>query len=281
MRTVSFKSALHQVAYRMGMDPATNMDGVQAAVFTGYLNNGIRRGWEKVDFPEFMIVEERAYRDEYDNAKAYSIDDEIYYATEDKYYIAIQAGTGHLPTDIAYWEELSDFDAYVPWEQTGKTKLGEVFNVYDKNPYTGSNPRKLKVKLSTNGVQAPADSSTTLFVEFRKRPPVFTSVEWSNTTDYVTDDLVYYATTGECYKATQAGTGKNPASQTAYWEKVEFPYVLEPSTVLFAFAEALDEDGQTDKAKRQMDRSDERLQDEFDKLWMQEQQDQGYRVQTS
>jgi hypothetical protein len=40
---------------------------------------------------------------------------------------------------------------------------------------------------------------------------------WSSATAYAINDVVYYGTTGTSYLALQAGTNKQPDTQTAYW----------------------------------------------------------------
>jgi hypothetical protein len=47
----------------------------------------------------------------------------------------------------------------------------------------------------------------------------FYRADWNSGTAYVTGNEVYYPTTDTYYVALQAGTNKNPVTQTAYWEE--------------------------------------------------------------
>ena len=282
MRTVKFKSVLHGVAIRFGLQPDVNLTDNQAQAFTEYINDAVQEGWEKDEFHDFTTTEKRFYRDAYDNSKAYVVGNQVYYSTTDKYYECILNSTGNLPTNTTYWEEITeDFDRYVAYEQTGKTKIGEVFQVTQKNPWTNRAPIKVAYALSDNGIQVDFDAPNSVYVKFRKRPPTFNYVAWSSSTSYAVDDIVYLASTGECYISIQAGSNQNPATQTAYWTKIDFPYVLSRFVKLKAYAMALDEDGQTEKAERKRNQAEDALMDEMDKIRVQQKQYDHFEVKTA
>lgn len=273
MRTVTFKSVLHGVAIRMGLEPDVNFTNNQALAFTEFINEYAQEGIEKFDWPEWCTIEERFYRADYSALTAYSVGDQVYYPTTDAYYECIATSTGNAPTNTTYWEEASsDLDRYIDYDQTGETAIGEVFAVYQDNPFTTRSPVPVNYALSDNGIQIDMDAPTSVFVKFRKRPPVFTSTAWNSATSYAVGDLVYYSTTGECYISIQAGSNKNPSSQASYWTKVDFPYFLQNFVKIAAYAAALKEDGQQEKAVAEMRNAEDKLMNEFDKIWMQQQQ---------
>ncbi len=279
MRTVPYKSALWAVARKMGLDPATNLLADQAATLTEYINEQVREGWEFYDWPELCPIEERAYRDAFDNAHAYVAGDQVYYATTGKYYEATQGTTGNLPTDTSYWTELTAIDKFISLDQTGQTPIGEVFNVYRRNPRLYRNAGELGKGLSENGIQLDLDAPATVWVYFRSRPPLFDSTPWDAATSYVAGDVCYQPDDGECYRCIQAHSNHEPPA-ASYWEKVDFPYVLAPYVKHAAYADALREDGQNDKADREDDKAEKKLMKEIDKIEMQQGQTQRYGVRT-
>jgi hypothetical protein len=281
MRTVQFKQVLHGAAIRTGLEPDVNLLSNQAMALVEYLNDEVQGAWERFDWAEITYVEQRFYRYEYDAGTAYVVGNEIYYAAEDTYYICILNSTGNVPTNTTYWEELTSFNRYIDLEQTGETVIGEVFNLYQRDPFLYRNPGRMVPALSRYGIQVPADAGTSVYVEFRLRPPRFTHTAWDAAVAYIVDDLVYYATTGECYISIQAGTNKNPSSQTAYWTKIDFPYFLSRYVREAVYACTLEEDGQHEKAGRIRAKAEHKLMDEFDKITMQQQQLPRYSVRTS
>lgn len=281
MRTVPFKKVLHGAAWRRGLEPDVNLTTNQAGALTESINSAVREGLEKYNFPEFDRTERRAYRDAWDAGTAYVVDDEVYNEDDDTYYVAILGGTNHQPPNATYWEEAGDdFMRYVELEQTGQTKIGQVWNLFKENPSTSRTPGELGFDLSNHGIEPVVGAPNRVYVHFQLRPPEFTSTPWDSAATYEVDDLVYYPTTGECYIAILAGSNKNPEIQTTYWRKVDFPYVLAEFAKLYAVADSLNEEGQTDKAKAMRADAYDKLMDEFDNLEMRQDQHQFYAVKT-
>ena len=83
--------------------------------------------------------------------------------------------------------------------------------------------------------------TTTAWLKFLPNPPRFTKTAYSSGTTYAVDDVVFYATTGECYRAIQAGINHVPTT-AAYWQKQTFPSFLRKYVILAASAELLSED---------------------------------------
>lgn len=279
MQTVTFKSVLHGLATSVGLDPLLNLLADQAAAFTVYINDRLKEAWESYDWPELTLIEERAYRDAYAAATTYAIGDEVYYATTGKYYEAIAVTTGNLPTDATKWSELTSFERYVAYQQTGKTKLGEVFGVWTKDPRVNRAPGELGYDLNEKGVLVDFDAPATVWVEFQLRPAEFTSVPWAAATAYVADNLVYLDSTGEVYRALQASTNQTPPNAT-YWAKVDFPYVLAPFVKAAGKADVLREEGQEDAAIRQEGRAGKLLMDAYDNLEMRQNRRRHFSVRT-
>jgi len=258
MIAVPFKTVLWGVARKMGYDPAeSEFTDETAAKYTDFINERLREGIEHAFWPELTPVEQRAYRDVWAIGTSYTAGDEVFYEDTEEYYQALLDNSGQDPTTTTgYWTDDFTLDKYIPYEQTGKTPLGEVKGTFRKNPRTNRNyPGEIGFEPSDNGIQLGDYAGAQTWIEFRIRPPEFTSDVWSDTSAYVTDDLVYLAATGECYKALQNSTDRNPATETAFWAVVEFPKLLAKYVVRHAYADALDEDGQQDKSLKEEDRA--------------------------
>lgn len=167
-----------------------------------------------------------------------------------RYYACHTAHTSGGSFDASQFGILTPFMAYVSRDQTGMTPIGEVIRITQNDPeVVPTTPSVIPHAIRVQGiVPFAAVVPFAIYVEFRRRVPVFTSIAWNSGTAYVAGDLVYYATTGECYEALQGGTNQNPATQTAYWRKVDFPLVLANFVTRAAGSDILRSDGQTQKA---------------------------------
>ena len=63
MRTVNFqKDVIWAIAYKMGLDPDVSigaLTGDEAEAYVAFVNIWVRRLWDKLDFPEWTLIEER------------------------------------------------------------------------------------------------------------------------------------------------------------------------------------------------------------------------------
>lgn len=249
MRTVTFRSVLWGIAYRLSLDPGKNLPADVARALTEYVNTRVRKAWNLFAWPAWTWTEERRYRADYDAATAYAEGEEVYYPTDGNYYRATQATTGNAPTNATYWEEATDLDRYVALDQDWQAhEIGEVLGVYADDPRTTSRPRPVEWWESPNGIQVSDEAGDSVWIEFREPAPVFTTTAWATATDYDLGDLVYLSATGECYKAIAEGSGNNPAESPLEWARVKLPACLAEYVKGAAQADALREDQNMDKA---------------------------------
>lgn len=218
---MTFKSVLHGVARRMGLDPEVDLLASQAAALTENIEARLREYWEAFDWPELLVYEERA------------------------------------ATSLV-----------VPWEDTGKTPMGEAFGVWNADPRATSAAKEIAWSYVATGILLAVGSPATVWVCFRSRPPSLSSEDWDAATAYVVGDLAYQASDGEIYRCIQNNTNHAPPS-ASYWTKVDFPYVLAPCVRQGAYADALRGDGQNDKARSEEQRADDLLVREMDKVGLQ------------
>jgi hypothetical protein len=60
MRTVNFQTGvLHPTAFKVGLDPVRDFQSNQMAAMIVFINLWVRRLWDKADFPEWTLIEER------------------------------------------------------------------------------------------------------------------------------------------------------------------------------------------------------------------------------
>lgn len=200
MRTVTFLSVFNRVVQLRGHDPATlPLTDAMAGQTAYYIEQWIRRGWEKDFWPEWTKVDERT----------------------------------------------PDTNSLIAWEQTGKDALGEVQGVYPTEKMAYLEQNKLSVAIRDTGIElrfTDGDGSTS-WVKYRLRPPRFTATAYAGATAYAVGDVVYYATTGECYLCIKTSTGNAPTN-TTYWTKQDLPRLLENVAVRGAFSELLRQNDQ-------------------------------------
>lgn len=253
-RTSVFNRVLSGALSLAGVDPTNNEARASALEF---LNARLREAWEYEYWPELTPAEKRAWRDTWDVAKTYDAGAEVFFtdsAGVAGYYAANSSpnnpAAGESPEDEpTKWTALVEFRRYVALDQTDQTPIGEVEGLYDRDPYAWpTKARRIPFILTTDGIVPRGYACNTVWVRFRLRPPVFTLDAYAGGSAYAKGATVYYATTGECYRAKQSTTGDAPTN-TAYWEQLLFPYVLEPFVKRAVFADLLPADGATNKGQ--------------------------------
>lgn len=251
MRTVTFKSVLDRALRLLEEDPA-EADVELVAVLTEAINARLRTAWEAFPWPERTRLEERFLRDAYDAAVTYAAGDQVYYATDDTYYEALQATTGNAPTNATYWEEAEDLERYVAWEQEDQTAVGEFFTIWSANPRVSRTAREIGFSLSERGAELVlgATTGTSVWVEYGTRPVEMTSTPYDGTEAYAVGDVVYFTTDGRCYECVAtASAGDTPATDTDKWTEREFPYILANYCAQGAYQDQLKVEGQSGRSR--------------------------------
>lgn len=320
MRTVTFQEVLHGTARLLGLNPTRDLTTERAATLTQYINRSIKPAWNFDWWPEWMLCEQRKYRQDYITGEFIEAGAQRYHSGSDKYYQALQqqltatqapATTSDGSTwteNSAYWAELrTDYSAalqtngetlnpgdqrmdvdtrkvyqihtthtasgrnvntsyarelvlfrrYIAFEQEGRTAIGAVSGVYLRDPHTQPRrPGRMNHRLNGDGIvvipgaQTPmvatASVPTRVWIEYRLRPPQFTSTPWNaSTAPYDRDALVYY--NGDTFKSL-VGNNSNAVDGSSTWALVEFPQVLMEQVCYAAAANALDDQKQNERA---------------------------------
>lgn len=277
MRTSDYQSILLWIARKM-LGAVEIMQDEDAAAYTDGINTALRDCWERDAWPEWTVTEERWFRAFWDVGTTYAAGDEVYYAPTCAYWRSLVDNQfANVPGENGFWEQCGvcgalPLDPYISLDQPGKTPIGTIFRISPQNPdlYPGS--KRLRYTFSNNGVQVPALSVTSVWMTFRLRPPVFTSNVWSSTTAYAAGDRVYYPASKECWLAGAASTNVAPGTNAAKWQVIGFPYVLAEVVKKFAYAAALEDDGQQDKAGITSEAAEEMLATEWNKADSQQNQ---------
>lgn len=205
--------------------------------------------------------------DDYSATKAYVAGDKVYYPDADKFYQCHTASTNNLPTNTSFWGELVPFVPYVAFEQTGKTKIGTVFGVWDRNPRVFTNADDVPFELSDVGVQM-LEAVNKVWIEFRSRPPVLKGDVWSSTATYTVGQQVYFGSNFyDC--ATNTSAGESPTTAAAKWTLVEIPHVFKQFLAQAGFAGWLLSDGQNDKVRAELKTAESLLAMAADELFRQ------------
>lgn len=270
MRTTQFKPVLEWVARKM-LGSVSIMGDEDAAGFVDGINTAVRDCWERDYWPEWTTTEERWFRPFWDVGTTYSAGDEVYYPPACAYFRSLfDMQFGNVPDETGFWEKCGvdgalPIDPYISLDQAGKTPIGTVSRISPHNPdlYPGS--RHLKYTFSDNGIQVPACALNSVWITFRLRPPEFTAAVWETSINYATGDSVYDPQSGECWLAVGASLTVPPGSNATKWSKILFPYVLAEAVKQFAYASALDDDGQQDKAISTREAAEETLTNEWGK----------------
>lgn len=202
-------------------------------------------------------------------ATAFAAGDVVYYAVNDTYYACHTASTGNLPTDTASFGALTVFDKYVGYAQTGFTAIGDVRDVYTKNPLVNKTYATSNWTLTQNGVQVP-NGPAVVWLEYRTRFAPLIGGDWASGSAYAVGDQVLF-TSGSvknfytCAVVTTAG--QSPTTHPASWTLLEIPYLFQAYMVHGAFADVLRMDGQMDKAAQQERLAEQYLEIEAAKLF--------------
>ncbi len=251
MRTTALSNVLNFVATKVLGAPA-NMLAEEGEAFMRYINHWVRECWERDFWPEWTTLEERFFAAEWDDAQSYAEGDVVCLVT---------STTDDIP---------------------GLTAIGTVRAVYPADPRFTRNTPELNWKPIPDGILVQdSRAGGSVWVEFRQRAPVYTSDAFDPAeTDYTTGDLVYSG--GETYECVvlNPNVGTAPEDNLSDWVLIPFPSILASAVQAFAYAEALEDDGQQDKALIQRDLAEDRLAIEWSKAEGQQGQVRNFKVLT-
>lgn len=255
MQRVAFQTVLREAAGLAGFTLA-QLTSTPKTQFRTFINRRTREYWEHWWWSQIMHAEERFYRPAYDAGTVYEVDDEVYYPTTGKYYVALLSGTGNAPTNTTYWEEATELDAYILLEQDDEEPIGAVRQLSPDNPLEVANPRQLPFRLMGDKIQVLGeDVPASVYVWFRERAPNWLGDDFDAAEAYAAGEVVYYEGSGvdyegdfwTCLSATTAS--QTPESAPTKWERIEYPAWLRSPVAQAAYADWVRQDGNPEVAR--------------------------------
>jgi hypothetical protein len=142
----------------------------------------------------------------------------------------------------------ADDNKYIPFAETGLDTIDHVFAITRSDPRANKAPMELHFWVSARGFEVARLAPATAFVQYRVRPPQLTRVAYSGATTYAEGDLVYDATSGDCYRSLVGSNTGNAVSSATHWERQRIPEFLSEYVRRATFAELLRNDGRGDRA---------------------------------
>ena len=246
----------------LGRDPLAEVPQDMARGILEHINERVETIHQAWDWPEWTVTEERAFRQVWNSGHQYKrasdidgLPDEVFYLGDGfipggdfgdnhGYYRVIISGItdppiGTLPSDDTYWELMDEpIDSYVAYEQVCRKSIGRVMGVYRGNPrLNGCGGSGLMFKPSQFGIDVRGCGNETVFLTYMMPLPVYTIVPRVVGKTYVFGDVVFYPTTGECYRALDTTT--NVPTNTTDWAIIPFLEKWATFVVQGAFADCL------------------------------------------
>lgn len=147
MQTVTFQSALNDVATGLGMDPDRDLNPQRAAGITRYLNRRLLEAWRFDFWPEWTTSEQRTFRLPYAVGTSYpaptlTTPQEVWDNASQKYYQALRLTLGNAPSTLvngawtvnaAYWAECAATYAASDWASGQALAVGDQRRNPDDN----------------------------------------------------------------------------------------------------------------------------------------------------
>lgn len=258
MRTMTLKSVMDNVGRRLGWHPESS-DGLtngQRDLIAAAVNERAREGWERTFWPELWRVELRPVVTDAVSGQRYvemepaAWDETATYA-EDAcverlgiFYRAEQETTGDEPEDDdgTYWTAQE-------WKAIGHVPPMGVTTNHPQGTGTRTtwSFEVMGGKIVLLGLDVPAE----VWVSFRERFEEVSATAWDQSRGYVAGDRVYSGTTGRSYRAIQATTGDDPATDDgSNWLECELPVWLRGFVCWGAAADLLAGDDGDEKSFR-------------------------------
>lgn len=128
------------------------------------------------------------------------------------------------------------------------TDIGKVLKVYLVDPRTNDGPFDVPFRLQDTDVHVGYDHGNTVWIKFMPRPSRYTLTAWISSATYASGGLAYDPDSGNCFISLQSNNINHSVTNTAWWKLIPFPYVLADCVWHGVYADALREDGQTQKA---------------------------------
>lgn len=136
MRTVDYSEVLRGTAGLAGL-LKDDVDNTDFALLRAFHDRRLQLAWEIHDWPDLVRTEQRWFREEYNNATAYTAPTaasatEVFYTPAQKYYQALRATTGNAPansdgtTNTAFWADCAQSYSGDDWKASTVYAVGKI-----------------------------------------------------------------------------------------------------------------------------------------------------------
>jgi hypothetical protein len=227
------------------------------------------------------LVEERAYRDDYDSAKCYNQGDIVWDPASRQYYQALLTQTGGPLSNPTVWgSNPAVTPLWIAYQQTGKNRIGTCLGAWTKNPYEEATTRRIQFVPSNRGLEftRACNAGSTAWLLYRMPYPGIGLAEWDAATIYSVGDQVYEAP-DSWISLIDSNQANDPAISPEAWAPFRIPYPLVRFVRQAAYSDTLIVDGQNEKAPNELNAAYAFLQQAFDQQTIQQGQSerwQGY-----
>lgn len=178
---------------------------------------------------------------------AYAVGDVVRSYDDGLYYSCHTAHTASSSIDASKFGQLTVFQSYVSYTQTGFTELGAVRGMYWDDPHLVGfdRARRIDWHLTNNGPQTLNEAPARPWVAYRLRPYEYIGSDFSASATYASGITVYYSSATAGYEgdfwtsSASTSAGEDPEDTPAKWTKVEFPKWLREAVAQAAYADWL------------------------------------------
>lgn len=170
--------------------------------------------------------------DDWADATAYALADIVRNASNGRYYQCHTAHTSSGSLDTTKFGILTPFIRSLSYTQTGETVIGDIKAIYDAHPEYVLNAQRVGggrgPDFRHRGSYAQVlGCANLLYVEFRRRPNVFSGAVRADDETYASGVTRYDEATGDYYTSnTSIAAGESPTLAPSKWDLVEFPEIF-------------------------------------------------------
>ncbi len=190
---------------------------------------------------------------------------------DDAFYQCHTAHTAGATFDSTKFGLLTPFRRSLDYEQAGETEIGDVKAIWDRDPRIHFGAACRIEFVLGDKIYCTGDEGR-VWVEFRERAPSWTGADYSATTTYAADAQVYSPTQGDFYKSLVGSNLGNAVTDTAKWERLDVPYVLQDAITQGILGELLETDEKFEWAGRALNKASRLADQAFTKVSRQQQQ---------
>lgn len=207
--------------------------------------------------------------DDYAAGTAYAVGDVVRNPDDDRFYQCITAHTGGATLDATKFGILTPFKRSLDYEQSWETNaIGRVKRIWDRDPDVRFGAACRIGHLPGQSIFV-AGTQAVVWVEFQLRAPRWLGEPYSASTTYSLGQRAQDSTEGGeadfFTSLANANTG-NALTNTAFWERIDFPEALADGAARAAYAELLRSDGEMEeRAALQQAKAEQLVEMEFNR----------------